>query len=359
MNKTNATKMRFAIIALVLITSLLTGCMGNGTADSGNKENSGKKALVVYSNSASDGRGDWLKEKAAEQGFAIEIVEGGGGEIVNRLVAEKNNPIADVVFGLNTVDYENFKAESLLEQYKPVWASEVSDGLNDPDGYYHALVKQAIFLIYNSEMYDENTAPKDWTDLWNNAQFHNKYAAPSSFGGGTTRAVLAGILVRYQDPNGTYGISEAGWNEVKSYLQYGFYAAEGEDFYANLASGKSPLGPMWSSGIAEREKQYGVKAGIVRPEIGVPYVVEQVGIIKGTKNLETAQQFIDWFGSAEVQGEWSKTFSSMPANAKALEQASQEIKDMEASLKPQDIDWSFVAQNINQWVEKIELELVP
>ena len=55
-------------------------------------------------------------------------------------------------------------------------------------------------MIYNSDLYDENTAPKDWSDLWKKEEFRGKYDAPSSFGGGTTRAVLAGILVRYQDP---------------------------------------------------------------------------------------------------------------------------------------------------------------
>ena len=142
-------------------------------------------------------------------------------------------------------------------------------------------------------------------------------------------------------------------------MKYGFYKAEGEDFYANLASGKSPLGPMFSSGLPSREEQYKVKAGIVKPEIGVPYLVEQVAIIKGTKNLEAAKQFVDWFGSAEVQERWSKKFSSMPANEKALANADQSIKDLDASLKKQDIDWTFVSKNIEKWVEKIELELLP
>ena len=169
----------------------------------------------MYSNSLSDGRGDWLKEQAAANGYNLEFVEGGGGDIANRIVAEKNNPVADVVFGLSTINYENFKEQSLLQQYKPSWAAEVSEGMNDKDDYYHAIVKQAILLIYNSTMYDEKTAPKDWTDLWKKEEFHGKYDAPASFGGGTTRAVLAGILVRYQDPNGEYGISKEGWARLK------------------------------------------------------------------------------------------------------------------------------------------------
>ncbi|MEK8132607.1 extracellular solute-binding protein [Paenibacillus filicis] len=354
---------------MVALTVVLSGCGSNnsgassssdkGSNPSANAKKEDSKSLVIYSNSVSDGRGDWLKEKAAAQGYKLEFVEAGGGDIANRLIAEKNNPVADVVFGLSTVDYEGFKTQGLLEKFKPAWSDEITAGLNDKDDYYHSLVKQAIVLIYNSKLYNEDTAPKDWTELWKKSEFQNKYDSPSAFGGATIRAVLAGILVRYQDPNGEYGISKEGWDEIRSYLKNGYHAAQGEDFYANLASGKSPLGPMWSSGIATREEKYGVKAGIVKPSIGVPFVVEQVAIVKGSKNLEAAKQFVNWFGSADVQGEWSKKFTTMPANEKALATAAKEIKDLDASLKPQNIDWAFVAKNMNKWVEKIQLQLLP
>lgn len=314
------------------------------------------ETLIIYSNSVSDGRGDWLKERAAKDGFKIEYVDGGGGEIENRLVAEQNNPIADVVYGMNTMQYENLKKLDLLEKYVPVWADEVTPGLNDKDGYYHAIVKQAIFLIYNSEMYNEETAPKDWLDLWNKEEFRGKYESQIKLSGGTTRNVLAGVLVRYTDPNGELGISQEGWDEVAKYFEYGTSAIEGTEFYSRLASGETPFGQMWSSGIAAREEQYGVKAGIVNPEVGVPYAVEQVAVVKGTKHLEEAKRFVDWFGSAQIQGEWTQQFSTIPANEKSLPMASEENQKISNTYKPQDIDWAFVAENINAWMEKCELE---
>ncbi|WZU02305.1 hypothetical protein MGH68_04680 [Erysipelothrix sp. D19-032] len=54
------------IIVSILVTLLvLTGC--GSTARE-------KDSLVIYSNSASDGRGEWLTEKAKEAGFTVEIV---------------------------------------------------------------------------------------------------------------------------------------------------------------------------------------------------------------------------------------------------------------------------------------------
>lgn len=34
------------------------------------------------------------------------------------------------------------------------------------------------------------------------------------------------------------------------------------------------------------------------------------------------------------------------------------IKELMETLKPQDLDWSFIAENVDAWVEKAELEYV-
>ncbi len=340
-------KIGVVLSTIILGTTMLTGCSGG---------NSGSEKLVVYSNSVGEGRGDWLKEKATEAGFDIEIVEGGGGDIENRLIAEKNNPIADVVFGPNTLSFEKFKKEELLEQFTPSWASEVTEGLSDKDGYYHSIVKQAILLIYNSDLYNEETAPKDWIDLWTNKDFQGKYRLEPNLDGGTTRVVLAGILSRYQDPNGDLGVSEDGWKAIEDFFKYGVKGVEGEDFYADVASGKTPMSQIWSSGIASREEQYGVKAGLVNPSVGVPYVVEQIGIIKGSEKVETAKEFVEWFGSADIQSQWAQEFDSMPANKNAMDVASDRNKELDKNYKSQDLDWTFISENMDAWVEKIELE---
>ena len=64
-------------------------------------------------------------------------------------------------------------------------------------------------------------------------------------------------------------------------------------------------------------------------------------------------------GSPEIQSEWSKKFTSMPANKKALELSDPKIIEFEKSFtKKQDLDWEFIAENINKWTEKIELDVL-
>ena len=154
------------------------------------------KKLVVYSNSVSDGRGDWLKQKAAEAGFKLEIVEAGGGDLLNRLVAEKNKPLADVVFGLNQMNFDTLKTNDLLVPYEPAWMNEIPEGSSEKENFYHPLVEQRIIMIYNKDVYTEETAPKDWTDLIENPAFKGKYHVPANLGGGTNRSVVYGMLMR-------------------------------------------------------------------------------------------------------------------------------------------------------------------
>lgn len=312
--------------------------------------------LNIYSNSVSDGRGDWLVERAAEDGFSIQYLDAGAGDVRNRLIAEKNSPIADVVFGLDGINWQLLKNEDVLEPYVPVWADEISDGLNDPDGYYHAIVKQAIIMVYDSNQISADEAPTDWPDLWQNEAFHGRYEVSSDLGGGTPRNVLTGILVRYTDPSGDLGISDEGWAAIEQYYQNGVPAETGVDLYAKLSDTSNPVsfGQMWSSGVEARDTQYGTATEYVVPEIGVPYIVEGVAMVKGTKNEDEVKRFIDWFGSAQIQGEWAQEFSTLPANEGAVPMAN-EFNQAIAELPAQDIDWALVAENIDAWVEKVTL----
>ncbi|WP_416825214.1 extracellular solute-binding protein [Ectobacillus polymachus] len=353
-------KLMLIMVGLMLSISLVA-C---GKADSGNKPAGDKaakdKTLVIYSNSASDGRGDWLTKKAAEAGFKIQVVQAGGGDLLNRLIAEKNKPVADVVYGLNQTNFETLKTNNLLVPYQPKWINEIPASYRQPGNFYNPLVEQRIIMIYNKDVYTPETAPKDWTDLIENKQFAGKYNVPTDLGSATNRAVIDGILMRNLDPKGDLGVSDKGWAEIKSFFDNGYKAPKGEDAFKNLASGKVPISFTYSSGLAGYEKQYGFKAGIVSPEIGVPSLVEQVGIINKGKDQDTtvAKQFVDWFGSAEVQGEWAKQFGTLPVNEKAVNQASDQIKSISQNTKVQKMDDNFVAQHIDKWVEKIQLNIL-
>ena len=97
---------------------------------------------------------------------------------------------------------------------------------------------------------------------------------------------------------------------------------------------------------------------MIVPEYGVPYVTEQISIINGSANEERAQEFIDWFGSAEVQGAFAAEFNAMPVNEGAVAEANPEVVALLEELPRQDIDFGFVSENLGDWVEKVTLEYI-
>ena len=179
-----------------------------------------------------------------------------------------------------------------------------------------------------------------------------------NFGGGTGKTILASLLVRYRDDNGEYGISHEGWDFVKSWIQNGHMEVQGEDYVGNAISGTVPITEMWGSGVLQNQTERDYKFQIMVPEVGVPYVTEQVAMITGSKKRDLAVDFANWFGSADVQAEWMKQFGTIPCQPKAVEEAPADIKEFMDQVHPQDMDWGFVAANIDQWVEKCELEFL-
>lgn len=327
-------------------TDVETPAEGTGTVDK-NQE------LIVYTNSASDGRDAWLIEKAKEAGFTIQVLGLGASEITNRLIAEKNNAIADVIFGLNNIEYEKLKQNELLKEWQPTWVDKVDKDLVDADGFYYPVSITPLLLITNNELANK---PGDWIDLVK-PEYKELYQI-HALGGGTGKTIYASIISRYADPNGELGVSEEGWNVAKEYLQNAHVILEGEDSIGSIIDGSLPMDMHWASGVLTEQKTRDYKFHIVTPEVGVPYVVESLGIVKTTKNPEVAEEFVNWLGSAEIQLEWSNNFGTIPAHDEALTGVTDDIKELMSVLKPQILDWGFIADNIDAWVEKAELELV-
>ena len=357
----NTRNLRSAALAALVVGSIgLAGCSADPAPGSSDQPAESTGTLIVYTNSNSDGRGEWVTEQAKEAGLDIEIVGLGGADLANRIVAEKNNPVGDVVFGLNNMYFETLKAEEAITAYEPSWAGEVDTKSGDPDdGAFWPLVEQAIVTVYDTNKISESDAPDDTSDLWKDDSYDGRYEVNTALGQATPQLILAGLLTQHLDEDGDLGVSDKGWKEVEAYFAHGSPAVEGTDLYARLSRDEVDFGVIPSSGITARDAEYKTETGVISPAVGVPYVTEQISVIAGTKKQDQAEKFIDWFGSAEVQGEFAKEFSAYPVNEEARAKALPEVVELIESLKKQDIDYGLVRENISAWVEKTELEYLP
>ncbi|MCU1405047.1 MAG: ABC-type Fe3+ transport system, periplasmic component [Glaciihabitans sp.] len=358
MSKTRTPVVIAGLVSAALLT--MTGCSSApSTSDGGTSTPAvDGSTLVVYTNSNSDGRGEWWTEEAQAAGFDIQIVGAGGGDVVNKLVAEKNRPVADVVFGLNNMYFSQLNAEGLVSDYTPSWSDEVDETLGDTEGEaaYWPLVQQASVLIYDEAAYSAADAPTSWTELA--TDFSGAYEVPnqSGLGGATTQLILAGILSEFKDDDGDLGISDEGWETVAELFANGIPSETDVPLLQRMSDGTVTAGQMYSSGILGFEEQFGVQVAIVAPSEGVPFAIEQVGVVAGTSKAAEAEKFIDWMGSGEVQGEFAAQFDAAPVNEIAVQHANPEALALVTEVKPQDVDYAWASENMGDWVEKITLE---
>lgn len=355
LSRTAATAAGFLCLSLLGLTACSSSASTGAATDAG-----ADSTLVVYTNSDSNGRDAWWTAQAAEAGFDIKIVGAGGGDVVNRLEAEKNGPVADVVFGLNNMYFSQLDSDGLVTPYTPAWSKEVDASLGDTDGAaaFWPLVMQATVLVYNPAAYTSTDAPTSWKDLATNPSFAGTYEVvnQSGLGGATTQLILAGILSDYRDDNGDLGVSDKGWDIVSQLFSNGLPAETDVPLFQRMADGTVNGGQIWTSGILGFEEQYGVQATVAQPTEGVPFAIEQVALVAGSKHEDQSQKFIDWMGSGDVQGAFAQKFNAAPVNELAAQQANPKAVEILDGVKHQDIDYAWASEHMGDWIEKITLQ---
>ena len=251
------------VLATVL-TGAMVMAMGGVVVQADEVDKS--ESIVVYTNNGGEGRDQWLIERAAEEGYNVQVVHGGASEITQRMIAEKNNPLCDVVFGLNNIEYEKLKANELLEEWEPDWTDGVDESLIDKDGFYYPVTTTPLLLIGNADYED---MPSDWTDLVDE-KYKGLYQL-HALNGGTAQTVYASIISRYADPDGELGISDEGWEIAAAFLGNAHNIVEGEDSIGDVIDGTYPMDEHWASGVITEQNTRDYKFQIMTPEVGEPY----------------------------------------------------------------------------------------
>ncbi len=123
--------------------------------------------LLVYLNDFDGVIGDLFKQAT---GYDVEVVTGNGAETMSRIEAEKSNPQWDVVWIDSMYDVYNLSQDgSLLTDWEPENAKNLTDFSKTlvPENkcFYPTDIHAAGVLVYRTDVYSDDTAPKAFTDL--------------------------------------------------------------------------------------------------------------------------------------------------------------------------------------------------
>lgn len=267
----------------------------------------------------------------------INWVRDSTGVITAKLLAEKNNPQADVIWGLAATSLLLMKAEGMLEAYAPKGVEKLDpkfvDKSNPP--YWTGDDAWVAAVCYNTVEAGKLglTQPKSWKDL--------------------TKAEYAGHLIM-PNPNS----SGTGFLDVSSWLQ--MFGEEGgwaymDDLHKNIArythSGSAPckLAAAGETAIGisfafrgAKSKAAGAPIEIIVPEEGVGWDMEASAIVAGTDDVDAAKTLIDWTVTKKANELYNKGYAvvAYPGVAKPVEHFPTNLTE-----KMIDNDFEFAANN--------------
>jgi thiamine transport system substrate-binding protein len=251
-----------------------------------------------------------IDEFTAQTGITLEFLPAGdAGEVVNRAILTKENPLADVLYGIDNsllaravsedifIPYQSSELKNIPKQFQ----FDENHFLTPVDvGYINFNIDKAYFeekeIPLPTDILELLTPPyKSLTVVQN--------PATSSTGLGFMLATIARFgeegdytwLDFWRDLRDNEVQVSSGWSEA----YYTAFTRYGGDRPIVLSYATSPAAEV----IFAEEKLDAAPTANLFCESCVYEQIEAVGILKGSKNIEAAQMFIDFMLSEKFQSD--------------------------------------------------------
>ena len=248
---------------------------------------------------------DWASQlKAIKENLGIDIPHDNknSGQTLSQLIAEKNNPVADIAYFGVTFGILAREA-GVVAPYKPALWDQIPPGLKDPEGYWFTIHSGTIGLFVNKDALGGKPVPKSWKDLLK-PEYKGMvgYLDPTSAAVGYSAAVainiaLGGTLENF-DPAIQY-FKELKKNEP---------IVPKQTSYARVLSGEIPI--LFDYDFNAYRGKYKDKANVefVIPAEGTlmaPYVM---CLAKGGPHPANGRKALDFTLSDKGQAVWANAF---------------------------------------------------
>ena len=249
-----------------------------------------KTTLTVYTAVEADD----LKKYAArfnEDHPDIEIkwVRDSTGVVTAKLLAEKANPQADVIWGLAATSLLVLKPEGLLLPYAPKGVDKLDAQFRDKENppAWVGMDAWVAAICFNTVEAQKKNLPKptSWKDL-TKPVYKGSIVMPNPASSGTGFLDVTSWLQLFREAEG--------WKFMDALHQnIGVYTHSGSKPCTMAGAGEYPIGISFEFRAARQKKQ-GAPIDIIFPSEGSGWDMEATAIVKGTKNLEAAKTLVDW-----------------------------------------------------------------
>lgn len=330
------------------------GAVAAGTFAAGSALADG--ALTVYTAIEADQlKGYQEAFNADHPDIEINWVRDSTGVVTAKLLAEKENPQADIVWGLAATSLMLLKAEDMLDAYAPAGVDQLSakfrDGANPPS--WVGMDVWSATIAFNTVEAEKAGLPKPacWKDLLNPI-YKGYIVMPNPASSGTGFLDVSSWLQLFGE--------EEGWKFMDGlHENMGVYTHSGSKPAKMAAAGEYPIGISFDYRVAT-EKSKGAPVDLILPCEGLGWDMEASAIMKGTKNLEAAKTLLDWSITRKAMEMYNQGYAvvAMPGVAKPVEHLP---ADLESHLIEQDFEWVAVNREaiLSEWQKRYDSKSEP
>jgi iron(III) transport system substrate-binding protein len=315
-----------------------------------------KTRLTVYTALEND-QLDPFKKAFEGDNPTIEIawVRDSTGVVAAKLMAEKDNPHADVIWGLAASNVGLMASMGMLEPYTPVAADQLKPAFRsgktpDPWVGMDAYLSVVCFNTAEAEK-GKKAKPVSWVDL-TKPEYKDQIVMPNPASSGTGYLTVAAWLQSMGE--------EAGWKFMDGLHQnIAQYIHSGSAPCVQAAKGERLIGiGLDTRGASEKTK--GAPLELILPKEGLGSEIEVTAIVKGTKNMDAAKKLADWAVTKKANELYAKTYpivalpgiSNVPPNYPP---------DIEKAAVKNDVDWMSKNRDriLAEWTKRYDGKSAP
>ncbi|MEO5693805.1 MAG: putative 2-aminoethylphosphonate ABC transporter substrate-binding protein [Usitatibacter sp.] len=315
-----------------------------------------KTELLVYTALETDQLKAYSESfNKGEPNIELKFVRDSTGVITAKVLAEKANPQADVIFGVAASSLEVFKAEGMLTGYAPKGVEKLNTRFVDT-GKPPMWVGQDVWaatVCYNTVEGAKKKIPKPetWKDLAKPI-YKGQITMPNPVSSGTGYFDVTAWLQLFGETEG--------WKYMDAlHENIAQYTHSGSKPCRQSGAGEFVVGISFEY-RANDVKKKGAPVDIVFPKEGLGWDIEATGIMKNTKKLEAAKKFLDWVASKEANEAYAKNFAivAMSSVAPKLEFIPTDLEKMLVKN-----DFAFAAKNrdriLTEWQKRYSAKSEP
>jgi len=297
--------MKKLLSVLLVVASLsLTACSST-TPNSTSEKKTDSQELIIYTGRKESTIKPVVDAFATKTGIKVTIKGGKTGGLINEIEQENANPIADIFISTAAGSVEAVREKELFESYVSPGTEKIPADQKSSNGTWTAISARARVILYNTNLVKD--APKSILDL-TDPKYKGKIAIAGTVER-TTLSQLAYLIDFMGDAKAKEFVENLKKNDLK-------ILPDNSDVRKGVASGEFALG-ITNSPNYYIAKQEGAPVGVVYPDQGEGQMGTLVNpntasIVKGTKHLAEAKQFIDFMLSPEAQSLLNKEGYEIP-----------------------------------------------